>query len=104
MQFVLPTGWSSKETTQTIKEKLKENDFRVLTSDINDRTVSSRQFSSASCMAGVVDSVVTKVAQLAMRKAMTDRVILTGGLSHRAYFTRRLSKLITWVRFPSPAF
>lgn len=24
MQFVLPTGWSSKETTQTIKEKLKE--------------------------------------------------------------------------------
>ena len=23
MQFVLPTGWSSKETTQTIKEKLK---------------------------------------------------------------------------------
>ena len=30
MQFVLPTGWSSKETTQTIKEKLKENDVDVL--------------------------------------------------------------------------
>ena len=44
--------------------------------------------------AGVVDSVVTKVAQLAMRKAMTDRVILTGGLSHSAYFTRRLSQQI----------
>ena len=44
--------------------------------------------------AGVVDSVVTKVAQLAMRKAMTDRVILTGGLSHSAYFTRRLSEQI----------
>ena len=29
-----------------------------------------------------------------MRKAMTDRVILTGGLSHSAYFTRRLSEQI----------
>ena len=37
---------------------------------------------------------MTKVAQLAMRKAMTDRVILTGGLSHSAYFTRRLSEQI----------
>lgn len=30
LQFVLPTGWSSKETTQTIKEKLKEAGVDVL--------------------------------------------------------------------------
>ena len=33
MQFVLPTGWSSKETTLTIKEKLKENGIDVLAND-----------------------------------------------------------------------
>ena len=33
MEFVLPTGWSSKETTHTIKEKLKENDIDVLSED-----------------------------------------------------------------------
>ena len=33
MQFVLPTGWSSKETTLTIKEKLKENGIDVLSND-----------------------------------------------------------------------
>ena len=31
MEFVLPTGWSSKETTHTIKEKLKENALIYLT-------------------------------------------------------------------------
>ena len=33
MQFVLPTGWSSKETTQIIKERLKENGVDVLADD-----------------------------------------------------------------------
>lgn len=32
-QFVLPTGWSSKETTMTIKEKLKESGIDVLADD-----------------------------------------------------------------------
>ena len=30
LYFVLPTGWSSKETTQTIKEKLLEEGIDVL--------------------------------------------------------------------------
>ena len=204
MQFVLPTGWSSKETTQTIKEKLKENDVDVLgdetkvvatgygriavdfadyvITEITCHARGGRELAGGDCTvidvggqdtkviliengmvqdflmndkcsagtgkfleimanrlgvtlqelfdlaekgtvlpisslctvfaesevinyigegrsrediaAGVVDSVVTKVAQLAMRKAMTDRVILTGGLSHSAYFTRRLSEQI----------
>lgn len=42
--------------------------------------------------AGVVDSVAGKVAQLAQRKRLPGRVILTGGLSHSAYFTEILSK------------
>lgn len=29
IQFVLPTGWSSKETTQTIRERLEENGIDV---------------------------------------------------------------------------
>ena len=33
--------------------------------------------------AGVVDSVANKVAQLAMKKNLPDKVILTGGLSNR---------------------
>lgn len=41
--------------------------------------------------AGVVDSVATKVAQLAQRKNLPEQVILTGGLSHSRYFTRILS-------------
>lgn len=49
--------------------------------------------------AGVVDSVATKVAQLCQRQAMGTTVILTGGLSHSAYFTQILSeKLHTSVR------
>lgn len=204
MRFVLPTGWSSKETTQTIKEKLKENDVDVLgdetkvvatgygriavdfadyvITEITCHARGGRELAGGDCTvidvggqdtkviliengmvqdflmndkcsagtgkfleimanrlgvtlqelfdlaekgtvlpisslctvfaesevinyigegrsrediaAGVVDSVVTKVAQLAMRKAMTDRVILTGGLSHSTYFTRRLSEQI----------
>lgn len=31
--FVLPTGWSSKETCQTIKERLKEDGIDVLSDD-----------------------------------------------------------------------
>ena len=31
--FVLPTGWSSKETTLTIKEKLLEDGIDVLSED-----------------------------------------------------------------------
>ena len=41
--------------------------------------------------AGVVDSVVAKVAQLSQRKTLSDKVILTGGLSHSEYFTKILS-------------
>jgi len=41
--------------------------------------------------AGVIDSVVTKVAQLSQRKQLTERVILTGGLSGNVYFTDALS-------------
>lgn len=33
MQFVLPTGWSSKETTQTIRERLKEEGVDVASED-----------------------------------------------------------------------
>lgn len=33
IQFVLPTGWSSKETCQTIRERLKENEIDVLSED-----------------------------------------------------------------------
>jgi len=41
--------------------------------------------------AGVVDSVVTKVAQLSQRRRLTDRIILTGGLSGNQYFIDSLS-------------
>lgn len=41
--------------------------------------------------AGVIESVVAKVAQLAQRQVLADTVILTGGLSHSTYFTSRLS-------------
>ena len=42
--------------------------------------------------AGVVDSVAYKVAQLAQKKNLPDKVILTGGLSNSTYFTRILSE------------
>lgn len=42
--------------------------------------------------AGVVDSVANKVAQLAQKKMLPDKVILTGGLSNSIYFTRILSE------------
>lgn len=42
--------------------------------------------------AGVVESVAGKVAQLAQRQKLSDRVILTGGLSHSLYFSSRLSE------------
>lgn len=41
--------------------------------------------------AGVVDSVAAKVAQLAQRKTLSSRIILTGGISHSEYFTDSLS-------------
>lgn len=44
--------------------------------------------------AGVVDSVAAKVAQLSSRKNLSDKIILTGGLSHSEYFTDILSKKI----------
>lgn len=34
LQFVLPTGWSSKETASVIKEKLMENEIDVETDDV----------------------------------------------------------------------
>lgn len=42
--------------------------------------------------AGVVDSVAAKVSQLAGRKELPDKVILTGGLSNSEYFTKILSQ------------
>ena len=33
LHFVLPTGWSSKETTMTIKEKLLEEGIDVLSDE-----------------------------------------------------------------------
>lgn len=44
--------------------------------------------------AGVVDSVAAKVAQLSQRKTLSDKVILTGGLSHSEYFTKILSEKV----------
>ena len=44
--------------------------------------------------AGVVDSVAAKVCQLAQRKELPDKVILTGGISNSTYFTRILSEKI----------
>lgn len=41
--------------------------------------------------AGVVDSVATKVAQLAQKKAVEGKAIMTGGISSSDYFTRILS-------------
>lgn len=42
--------------------------------------------------AGVIESVVVKVAQLAQRQTLAEKVILTGGLSHSKYFTSRLTE------------
>lgn len=42
--------------------------------------------------AGVVDSVATKVSQLAQRLDLPEIVILTGGLSHNEFFTKILSE------------
>ncbi len=39
----------------------------------------------------MVDSVAAKVAQLSQRKNLSEKVILTGGLSHSEYFTKILS-------------
>lgn len=44
--------------------------------------------------AGVVDSVAAKVAQLSQRKNLSEKVILTGGLSHSEYFTKILSEKV----------
>ena len=35
IHFVLPTGWSSKETCQTIKDRLLEDSVDVLSDDSN---------------------------------------------------------------------
>lgn len=42
--------------------------------------------------AGVVESVAAKVAQLAQRKSLPGKVILTGGISHSEYFCKILSR------------
>lgn len=41
---------------------------------------------------GVVESVAAKVAQLAQRKPLPGKIILTGGISHSAYFCKVLSR------------
>lgn len=47
--------------------------------------------------AGVVDSVAAKVAQLSQRKTLSDKVVLTGGLSDSEYFTKILSAKVNHV-------
>lgn len=42
--------------------------------------------------AGVVDSVAAKVALLCQRRSLLESIVLTGGLSHNAYFAAVLSK------------
>lgn len=51
--------------------------------------------------AGVVDSVAAKVCQLAQRKILPDKVILTGGISNSAYFTKILSEKIGQIVEPT---
>ena len=48
--------------------------------------------------AGVVDSVAAKVAQLAQRKDLPEKIILTGGLSKSRYFTTQLSAKLGKIR------
>lgn len=45
--------------------------------------------------AGVVNSVVAKVAQLCQRKSLPQKVILTGGLSNSKYFSEMLSDKVS---------
>lgn len=42
--------------------------------------------------AGVIDSVASKVASLSSKKQLSDKIILTGGLSNNVYFADLLSK------------
>ena len=42
--------------------------------------------------AGVIDSVVNKVAQLCQKKKLGENVVLTGGLSFSPYFTEMLGR------------
>lgn len=44
--------------------------------------------------AGVIDSVAAKVSQLCRRQTLSDKVILTGGLSHSDYFAGLLSEKV----------
>ena len=108
-KFVLPTGWSSKESILTIKEKLLENGIDVSSDDVKVLPISSlcTVFAESEVInyvgegrkrediaAGVVDSVANKVAQLAQKKTLSQTVILTGGLSFSEYITEILAKKI----------
>ena len=42
--------------------------------------------------AGVVDSVANKVVTLCNKKKLSDKIIITGGISHNEYFANLLSK------------
>ena len=44
--------------------------------------------------AGVVESVAAKVAQMALRREMPEKIMLTGGLSKSTYFAQILSEKI----------
>ena len=44
--------------------------------------------------AGVVDSVASKVAQMALRRELPEKIMLTGGLSGSTYFAKILSEKI----------
>lgn len=51
--------------------------------------------------AGVIESVAAKVAQLAQRKSLSGKIILTGGISHSEYFCRILSRKLMRKVYPT---
>lgn len=51
--------------------------------------------------AGVVESVASKVAQLAQRKGLSGKVILTGGISHSEYFCKILTRKLMKKVYPT---
>lgn len=51
---------------------------------------------------GIIDSVVTKVSLLCTRHGITDKILLTGGLSDNAYFAKSLSEKLKSNVFTHP--
>ncbi len=51
--------------------------------------------------AGVIESVAGKVAQLAQRKSLQNKIILTGGISHNEYFCKVLTRKLMKKVYPT---